>query len=38
VLLPDKHPKPPGWALMASPSGWIIETCYSQIKQNADHL
>jgi len=38
VLLPDKHPKLPGRALMASPSGWIIETCYSQIKQNEDHL
>jgi hypothetical protein len=38
VLLPDKHPKPPGRALMASPSRWIIETCYSQSKQNEDHL
>jgi hypothetical protein len=33
-----KPPEPSGWASMASPSGWIIETCYSEIKPKADHL
>lgn len=32
LLLPDKHPKLSGWAVMASPSGRIIETRYSEIK------